>query len=85
MKLGMTRTRSPGTPKSRTVSSRRKSETAVSPADFRMEKRVMAWKEGWSPNRVMSVPCRVVTTGSSSPVSRSISRATQAEVAWGMA
>ena len=83
-KFGMTSIRSSGTPKSRTVTSLRKCETAVTPCERMIEKRVMGWKEGCSPTSVMSVPCRVVTSGGP-PFSSSISRAIQAEVAWGMA
>ena len=84
MKLGMTSMRSRGTPKSLTVSSFRNSETAVSPWERRMEKLVIGRNEGWSPTSVMSVPCSVVTMGRSRS-GASISRATQADVAWGMA
>jgi hypothetical protein len=60
-KFGITSMRPPGTEKSRTVSSRRNCDTAVSPSDCRIEKRVIAWNDGCSPTSVMSVPCSVVT------------------------
>ena len=84
MKFGMTSMRSSGTAKSRTVSAFRYSETAVSPWERRMEKRVISWKDGCSPTSVMSVPCSVVTIGRSR-CPASISRATHADVACGMA
>ena len=54
------------TPKTRTVSSRRKVETAVTASLCSIMKRVMGKNEGSCPTRVMSVPCRVVTTFSRS-------------------
>ena len=83
-KLGITRIRSRDTSKSRTVTSFRKRDTAVTPCERMIEKRVMGWKEGCSPTRVTSVPCRVVTRGGP-PFSSSIARAIQADVAWGIA
>ena len=58
-------------------------DTVVIPSDWRIEKLVIAWKDGWIPTKVISVPCRVVTTGG--PSSRSICCAIHADVAWGMA
>ncbi len=84
MKFGMTSMRSGDTLKSRTVSARRYSETAVSPSDSRIEKRVIAWKDGCSPTRVMSVPCSVVTILSGLSPS-SIRRARNADAACGIA
>ena len=45
----------------------------------------MVWNERSCPTMVMSVPCSVVTTRTSRPSRRSISRAIHALVACGMA
>ena len=85
MKLWITRTSQPVHPKAFCVSSRRKYDTAERRSDFSIENWVIVWKDGSCPTMVMSVPCSVVTTFTSEPPLRSISRAIQALVACGMA
>jgi len=58
---------------------------AVMRSDFSIENFVIGWNDGSWPTIVMSVPCSVVITFTSAPVSRSISRAIHALVACGIA
>ncbi len=85
MKLWITSTVQPVQPKAVTVSRCRCSDTAVIRSDFSIENLVIGRYDGSCPTMVMSVPCSVVTTATSSPLSRSISRAIQALVACGIA
>jgi hypothetical protein len=85
MKFGMTSTLHPEQPNVAIVSRRRYSDTAVVAVERSIENLVMAWYDGSWPTIVMSVPWSVVTTGTSSPPARSISRAIQALVACGIA
>ena len=63
----------------------RSCDTAVTTSLSSMASQMDGLNDASLPNRVMSVPCRVVTTGRRCPCLAKIRRAFNAALAWGMA